>query len=369
MILLTPGPTAVPESIRASMGTETIHHRTKEFEAIFADTREKLKKLFGMPEALMLVSSGTGAMEGALLNLTHSKALTVNGGKFGERFGKIAKAFNIPFKEIVVEWGESVAVDAIVNAVKEDDSIDAIFIQISESSTGVRHPVEDIAKAVKSINPNIMVVADGITAVGVEPIDSQNIDCLITGSQKALMLPPGLAMMGLSDAAVAKIESRPAGFYFNLSTELKNQRKNTTAWTAATTLTIGLQKVLSELFEYGVDKKYTEIAKIAKATRAALDAIGLKQYPKNPALSMSTYKFDGANTLRKILQNEFKVNIAGGQDHLNDKIFRINHMGFVEIYHASWAVESIEIAMEKMNIRKFDASASMAFARSFFLEG
>lgn len=369
MILLTPGPTAVPESVRAAMSTETIHHRTKEFEAIFANTRDMLKKLFGMPEALMLVSSGSGAMEGAVLNLTHKKALTINGGKFGERFGKIAKAFNTPYTEIVVEWGESVTVDAVLEEIKKDGEIDAIFIQISESSTGVRHPVEEMAAAVKKINPNIMIVADGITAVGVEYIDVSNIDCLITGSQKALMLPPGLAMMGLSDAAVAKIEAKPAGFYFNLATELKNQRKNTTAWTAATTLTIGLEKVLTDLFAQGIDKKYEEIAKIAKATRAALDAIGLKQYPKNPALSMSTYELDGANALRKLLQNEFKVNIAGGQDHLNDKIFRINHMGYVEVYHAAWAVEAIEIAMEKLNMRKFDASASKAFAKSFYLEG
>ncbi len=369
MILLTPGPTAVPETVRAAMSTETIHHRTKEFEAIFASTRDMLKKLFGMPEALMLVASGSGAMEAAVLNLTHKKALTVNGGKFGERFGKIAKAFNIDYKEVVVEWGESVSVEAIVNEIKNDSSIDAIFIQISESSTGVRHPVEAIAAEVKKINPAVMIVADGITAVGVEYIDVTNIDCLITGSQKALMLPPGLAMMGLSDAAVAKIEAKPAGFYFNLATELKNQRKNTTAWTAATTLTIGLNKVLADLLEQGLENKFREIEKIAKATRAALDAIGLKQYPKNPALSMSTYRLDGANALRKLLQNEFKVNIAGGQDHLNDKIFRINHMGYVEVYHAAWAVEAIEIAMEKLNIRKFDASASRAFARSFYLEG
>ena len=369
MILLTPGPTAVPEAVRAAMSTETIHHRTKEFEAIFESTREMLKKLFNLPEVLMLSSSGTGAMEGAVLNLTHKKALTVNGGKFGERFGKIAKAFEIDYVEHKVEWGESAKVEDLVQIVKNDPSIDALFIQISESSTGVRHPVEEIAAALKAINPDIIVAADGITAVGVEHIDVSNIDCLITGSQKALMLPPGLAMMGLSEKAVAKIESRPKGYYFNLAIELKNQRKNTTAWTAATTLTQGLNKVLSDLFAYGIDKKYAEIKKTAEATRAALDAIGLKQYPKNPALSMSTYELDGANTLRKLLQNEFKVNIAGGQDQLNDKIFRINHMGYVEVYHAAWAVEAIEIAMEKLNMRKFDASASRAFAQTYFLKG
>lgn len=369
MILLTPGPTAVPESIRAAMSIETIHHRTKEFEAIFADVREGLKKLFCMSEALTLVSSGSGAMEAAVLNLTRSKALTVNGGKFGERFGKIAKAYGLPYAEIVVEWGDSVTVESVMEQIDKDPSIDALFVQVCESSTGVRHPVEEIAKAVKSVNKNIMVIADGITAVGVESINAENIDCLITGSQKALMLPPGLAMMGLSEAAIIKIEEKPAGFYFNLATELKNQRKNTTAWTAATTLTIGLQKVLSDLFADGVEARYAKIKKIAEATRAALDAIGLKQFPKNPAVSMSTYECEGANALRKLLQNEFGVNIAGGQDHLNDKIFRINHMGYVEIYHAAWAVESIEIAMDKLGVRKFDGCASRAFATSYYLKG
>lgn len=367
MILLTPGPTAVPEYARVAMSGETLHHRTKEFEAIFADVREMLKQLFNMPEALMLSSTGSGAMEACMLNLTHSKALTVNAGKFGERFGKIAKAYNLPYSEIVVPWGKSVTIDEVINAIKNDEAIDTICIQISESSTGVRHPVEAIAKAAKAIRPNISIIADGITAVGVEPIDVSNIDALITGSQKALMLPPGLAMIGLSDAAVAKIEAKPAGFYFNLAIELKNQRKNTTAWTAATTLIQGLRAVLKGQIEFGLDNVYAKTAKMAKATRAALDALGLKEYPENPALSMSTYYYEGANALRKKLQNDFGVNIAGGQDALNDKIFRINHMGYVEVYHAAWAVQAIETALAQLGVREFDGSAAKRFSEVYYL--
>jgi aspartate aminotransferase-like enzyme len=367
MILLTPGPTAVPEFARVAMSGETLHHRTKEFEAIFANVRAMLLKLFDMPETLMLSSTGSGAMEACLLNLTHSKALTINGGKFGERFGKIAKAYEKPYTEIVIPWGESVSAEQVLGALRADETIDSICIQISESSTGVRHPVEDIAKAAKALRPDISIIADGITAVGVEKIDTSNIDALITGSQKALMLPPGLAIIGLSHHAVAKIEAKPAGYYFNLAIELKNQRKNTTAWTAATTLIQGLQSVLWQQFEIGLDNVYAKNAKIAAATRAGLDAIGLVQFPKNPALSMSTYSFDGANTLRKILQNEFSVNIAGGQDALNDKIFRINNMGYVEVYHAAWAVQSIETALAKMGVRKFDGTAARRFSEVCYL--
>ncbi|RLA83902.1 MAG: aminotransferase, partial [Epsilonproteobacteria bacterium] len=195
-MLLTPGPTAVPEFVRTAMSGETLHHRTPEFENIFKNTRELLLELFDLPEAVMLASSGTGAMEACITNLTHKKALTINSGKFGERFGKICDAHNIPFTEIKHEWNIPASIQEITNIVQNDNEIDAIFIQICESAGGLRHPVEDIAKAVKNINKDISIVADGITAVGVEKIDTTNIDALITGSQKALMLPPGLSMIG-----------------------------------------------------------------------------------------------------------------------------------------------------------------------------
>ena len=196
-MLLTPGPTPVPEFVRKAMADITIHHRTPEFEAIFAQTRELLFELYGMDEVVMLASSGSGAMEACVTNLTHKKALTINSGKFGERFGKICKAFDIKYSEIKNEWNTPVCVEDVVEAIKNDSEIDAIFIQICESAGGLRHPVEEIAKRVKEINKNITIVADGITAIAVEKIDTTNLDAVITGSQKALMLPPGLAMIGL----------------------------------------------------------------------------------------------------------------------------------------------------------------------------
>lgn len=212
-MLLTPGPTPVPEFVRKAMADITIHHRTPEFEAIFAQTRELLFELFGMDEVVMLASSGSGAMEACVTNLTHKKALTISSGKFGERFGKICKAFDIAYTEITNEWNTPVSVEAVVEAVKNDSEIDAIFIQLCESAGGLRHPVEEIAQEVKKINKDIMIIADGITAIGVEKIDTTNLDAVITGSQKALMLPPGLAIIGLSNAAVSKIETKARGFY------------------------------------------------------------------------------------------------------------------------------------------------------------
>ena len=228
-MLLTPGPTPVPEFVRKAMADVTIHHRTEEFEAIFKNTRELLLETFNLPEVVMLASSGTGAMEACITNLTHKKALTINSGKFGERFGKICKAFNLEYEEIKNEWNTPVSVEAVVDAIKTDETIDAIFIQICESAGGLRHPVEKIAAEVKKINKNIMIVADGITAIGVEKIDTTNLDAVIAGSQKALMLPPGLAMIGFSNKAVEKIQAKSSGYYFNLSTEIKKQKTNTTA--------------------------------------------------------------------------------------------------------------------------------------------
>lgn len=365
-MLLTPGPTPVPEFARKAMSDITIHHRTPEFEAIFEETRKLLLEIFDMDEVLILSSSGTGAMESCVQNLTRKKALTINSGKFGQRFGKICEALGIDYKEIKNEWDTPVLVDDIIDAINTDSSIDSIFVQICESAGGLRHPIEKIVEEVKKINPNIMIVADAITAIGVEKIDTSNIDALIAGSQKAFMLPPGISMIGLSKKAIEKIQSQPKGFYFNLATELKNQRKNTTAWTPATTLIIGLKAVLEKLKMIGFQNLYENTSLRAKASRDSLQAIGFSIYPKNPANAMTTIFSEKSNEIRKILKNKYQVDIAGGQDHLAGKIFRINHMGLVEDFETSWALNSIELAIDELGIRTFDGTANKIFAEKMF---
>lgn len=365
MLLFTPGPTPVPEEIRLAMASKTIHHRTPEFEAIFAKTRELLLELYGMDEVVMLASSGTGAMEAAVLNLCHQKALTINAGKFGERFGKICAAFDKPYTELTYEWDTPSCAEDVAEALCQDEAIDAICIQVCESAGGLRHPVEEIAREAKKIRPDIMVIADGITAVGVEPINVTHIDALISGSQKALMLPPGLAMIGLSQKAVIKIGAGK-GYYFNLASEIKNQRKNTTAYTAATTLIIGLGAILEKIKKEGFEKLYEQTKKRAIATQEALKAIGLSIYPKVPALSMTTIINDKAEEIRKILKNRYQVNVAGGQDRLKGKIFRINHMGLIEPYEALWAVNAVELALADLGQRSYDGTAGRIFNEIYF---
>ena len=212
-----------------------------------------------------------------------------------------------------------------------------------------------------------MIVADGITAIGVEKIDTTNLDAVITGSQKALMLPPGLAIIGLSNDAVAKIEKKSRGFYFNLATEIKQQRKNTTAWTAATTLIIGLREILSSIKNNGgFDALYANTALRAKSSREALKAIGCKIYPNTPADAMTTVYTEHAPAIRKILKTKYGVNIAGGQDHIKSLIFRINHMGLVEDNEAAWVLNTIELALDELNIREFDGTANKVFSTNMF---
>jgi aspartate aminotransferase-like enzyme len=366
MLLFTPGPTPVPQNIRNAMSDETMHHRTPEFEAIFEKTRKHLLKLLDTDEVVMIASSGTGAMEASVTNLCRNTLLSINSGKFGERFGKIADAHGLKNIEIKNEWDTPVSVEAVIEAVKSNADIDAIAVQISESAGGLRHPVEEIAKAVKEVNPNIMIIADGITAVGVERIDVSHIDCLLAGSQKALMLPPGLAILGLSNAAVQKIGAG-VGYYFNLASEIKKQKQNTTAYTAATTLIIGLLEVFETIErEGGVGVLYCNTARRAKATRAALEAIGLHSYPKVPARSMTTIDDKDASKIRSALKEEYGVNVAGGQDHLKGKIFRINQMGLIAPYESIWVVNAIELILHRIGRLEYAGIASKVYNETYF---
>ncbi len=368
MLLFTPGPTPVPERIRQVMAAPTIHHRTPEFTKIFKETRELLLDLLDMRDAVIFASTGTGAMEACVTNLCKNKALVVNAGKFGERFVKIAQAFGKDVVEIKYDWDTAAKKDDVVQAIRENPDIDAFFIQICESSGGLRHPVEDIAAAIKAIDPQITVVADGITAVGVEPVDTTNIDALITGSQKALMLPPGLSMVGLSNHALSKLD-KGHGFYFNMATELKKQREGTTAYTAATTLIIGLREVLTILIkEIGLDEIYDQTDRRASATRVALEGLGLQIYPEKPSNAMTAIYDEQAEDIRKILKNRYGVNVAGGQEHLKGKLFRINHMGLIEPYEAAWVVDSVEKALNDLGRLEYRGEANRIFNNIYYFE-
>ncbi|GAA9446839.1 alanine--glyoxylate aminotransferase family protein [Helicobacter pylori] len=367
MLLFTPGPVAINEEMRSSFSQPMPHHRTKDFEKIFQSVRENLKKMTGLEEVLLLSSSGTGAMEASVVSLCQKELLFVNAGKFGERFGKIAKAHSIKAHELVYEWDTPAQVDGILNAFKANPNIDAFCIQACESSGGLRHPVEKIAQAIKETNPNVFVIVDAITALGVEPLEITHVDALIGGSQKAFMLPPAMSLIALSQKAIERIEERNVGFYFNLKSELKNQRNNTTSYTAPILHTLGLQRYF-ELVQNlgGFEALYKETKRVALAAQKAVLALGLKIFPKSPSLSMTTIINEHAKELRNLLKEKYQVQFAGGQEPYKDTLIRINHMGIIPVYKSAYALNALELALNDLNLREFDGVANTTFLKQYY---
>ncbi|EMG99552.1 aminotransferase, class V [Helicobacter pylori GAM231Ai] len=367
MLLFTPGPVAINEEMRSSFSQPMPHHRTKDFEKIFQSVRENLRKMTGLEEVLLLSSSGTGAMEASVISLCQKELLFVNAGKFGERFGKIAKAHSIKAHELVYEWDTPAQVDEILNALKANPNIDAFCIQACESSGGLRHPVEKIAKAIKETNPNVFVIVDAITALGVEPLEITHVDALIGGSQKAFMLPPAMSLIALSQKAIERIEERNVGFYFNLKSELKNQKNNTTSYTAPILHTLGLQRYF-ELVQNlgGFEALYQETKRAALATQKAVLALGLKIFPKSPSLSMTTIVSEHAKELRNLLEEKYQVQFAGGQEPYKDILIRINHMGIIPVYKSAYALNALELALNDLDLREFDGAANATFLKQYY---
>ena len=353
--LLAPGPTQVPPEVLLAMARPMIHHRAPEFATLFAQIRQDLKWLFQTEaEVLTLVSSGTGGMEAAVSNFLSpgEKALFVNGGKFGERWGKLCKTFGVQATEIKVEWGQAVDPQAIAEALKQDPSIKAVYVQASETSTGVAHDTRAIAEIVRNREQTILVV-DAITALGVFDLktDAWGIDVLVAGSQKALMLPPGLAFISVSDKAWNLADkAKNASFYFNLKKEREAQQKNQTAYTAGVSLMIGLKEVLTMLRAEGLGNVFSRHARMAQAMREGMKAAGLSLFPKqNPSDALTVVSTpDGVDgqAVYKNLREQYGITAAGGQDHLKGKIFRISHMGYIDTFDVIQALAATEMVLK-----------------------
>ncbi|MEI6805833.1 MAG: alanine--glyoxylate aminotransferase family protein, partial [Myxococcaceae bacterium] len=290
--LLAPGPTPVPDRVLSIMSRSIVHHRTPAFERIFADCIQGLKWVFQTDDDILALScSGTGAFEAIFQNFFSPGDTIINldGGKFGERWGKMAKVFGLNVVSVQVPWGESITLESVQEALKAHPDTKAVVCVASETSTGARHPYEQIGQEIKKLSDCIFVV-DAITALGVWDIQPKRdgIDVLVTGSQKAMMLPPGLAFLSVSSKAWALNQSsKMPRFYFDLAKEKKAQAQNQTAYTPAVSLMVGLQEALLMMQEEGLPNIFSRHARMAKATRAAVVALGLKVFPKNPADSLT----------------------------------------------------------------------------------
>lgn len=377
--LLAPGPTAVPERVLLDMAMPIMHHRTSEFSKIFADVRENIKKLFGTKEdVIILAGSGTAAMEASIVNTLNQgdKVLIVNAGKFGQRWGEIARAFKLETVSLDIEWGLSADPRAIEEKLIENPDIKAVFIQASETSTTAYHPIEEIAK-LTSIRENTLLVVDGITSVGVmeTKMDEWGVDIFISGSQKAFMLPPGLSFIGMSKKAwkMAETCTMPK-YYLNLKKELKSQKENTTAWTPGVSLIVGLRTSLDMMISEGLENVYKRHRINADATRAAVKSMGFqllaKNIPSNAATGLILPEgFDGGKFV-KFMRENAGLTYAGGQDHLKGKILRISHLGYHDVFDTITAISGLEMGFRKFGLDvAFGAGVSAAqevFFKSMF---
>jgi len=367
--LLAPGPTQIPPEVLLKMAEPIIHHRNPLFEAVVEEVRANLKYLFGTKnEVLIFASSGTGAMEGAVTNVLSpgDKAVVVRAGKFGERWANIARAYGVETITIDIPWGENLDPLIIEKTLMEHPDAKAVYTQATETSTGARFPIKEIAGIVKNY-PDTLMVVDGITGVGVFelPQDAWGIDILVGGSQKALMLPPGLAFAGVSNKAwVFTKTSKIPKFYFNWAKELSNLEKNQTNFTPAISLIIGLRESLRMIKEEGLENIYQRIDVLAQATREGAMALGLKIFAKSPSPAVTAIVapegIDG-QAIYKTLWKKYGVTGAGGQDQLKGKVFRIATLGYADTYDVITAISALEFTLRDLGY-KFPMGAGVGKA-------
>lgn len=355
--LLAPGPTPVPPEVLLSMAMPIIHHRSPDFLPVLDSAKKGLQWLYQTNnDVLILASTGTGGMVGSVNNFFNpgDKVLVINGGKFGERWTKIAHSYGLKVEEIVVEWGYSIKPAAVEAALKKDPEIKGVFVQATETSTGVYHDIEGLGKVVKNY-PGALFIVDAISALIAQDIktDEWAIDIMIGGSQKGLMLPPGLAFVSVSDKAWKKNEtSKMPRFYFNFKKERENLAKNQTNFTSAVTLIIGLNEAIKILQKEGLENVFKRHERLALATREAVKALGLgiysKESPSNSVTAIEMPEGIDGQLVYKTLREKYGITGAGGQDRVKGKIFRLAHLGYADIFDVITGIAALEMVLKHL---------------------
>lgn len=367
--LMTPGPTQVPEEALLALARQVAHHRTPEFRALFAEVLAGLKEVFQTSsDVIVLASSGTGAMEAAVTNVVPrgGKAIVLDAGNFAHRWVNICQAYGIEVVRHAVEWGEAVQPDDVAALLEKHPDTVAVYGTLMESSTGVGHDVKAIAQVVAPTKA--LYVVDGISGAGVMECrtDAWGIDVLVVGSQKALMMPPGLAFLAVSEAAWKQIETvKPQAYYFDLKQHRKKIKEGPdTPWTPAHTMIAALAENLKLIRAAGMEAIWERARVLSRATRAGVAAIGLEPFAARPADGLTAVRFpeglDGSK-FTKLLETRFGIKVAGGQGDLKGKIFRIAHMGIVDELDILSTLSAIELVLDEMG-RTVEFGASTAAA-------
>jgi aspartate aminotransferase-like enzyme len=355
--LLAPGPTPVPPEALLAMAMPIIHHRSPDFLPILESAKKGLQWLCQTKnDVLIICSTGTGGMVGAVNNFFSpgDRALVVNAGNFGQRWTNICRSYHLSVEEIKIDWGYAVRPEDVEKALRKDPAIKGVFVQASETSTGVYHDIKALAEIVKRYDNTILVV-DAISALVAHDLkmDEWGIDVLIGGSQKGLMLPPGLAFVGISDKAWAHAEKAASPkFYFNFKKERESLAKNQTSFTSPVTLIIGLNESLKLLRGEGLDRAIGRHERLARATREAAKAIGLdmftKESPSNAVTAINAPAGMDGQGIYKNLRVKYGITAAGGQGQAKGKIFRIAHLGYAGTFDVITAIAGVEMVLKGM---------------------
>ncbi len=337
--LMIPGPTPVPERVLLALARHPIGHRTKGFSKTFREVTDRLSWLHQTKqEVLTLATSGTGAMEAAIINLLSpgDKVLCLVNGKFGERWGKVAQAFGMNVEVLSAEAGEPIDTAQVAERLQADSerAYKAVIVTHSETSTGVLNDLETIAKLTKA-HGEALIIVDAVTSLGATsvPMDDWGLDAVASGSQKAYMIPPGLGFVALSERAwMAQKTARCPRFYMDLAKYRKSLKEDTTPFTPAIGLVLGLHESLQMLENEGLEALFARHARLRHGVRAGVTALGMMPFVReekyaSPAISaVSTL---AAEKIRSHMSKHYDIDLAGGQDELKGQIFRIGHLGFV----------------------------------------
>lgn len=373
--LFTPGPCAVPEEVLLEMARPFHHHRTDWFKDLMKHAVTRLQQvLCTRNDVIIVTGSGTAAAEAAIVGCCGggSKLLTIEAGKFGQRWGEIAQQYGISVTRHAVEWGQTIDPNWIADALKRDPAITAVTVVHSETSTATKCDLAAIGRIVSGAGK--LLIADCITSAGCMPLkpDEWGVDVVITGSQKALMVPPGLGVLSLSAKAWQAIEANKSqhAYYLNLNKARKSAAEFDTPFTPAHLLVRGLVKALDILLSEGMENVWKRVAAMAAASRAAGEAIGMKTFSASPSDSVTALCPPAGITVKDIrndLEARYGIESAGGQDSLKGKILRIGHMGDVDSMDTLLAVGALEQVLYKRG-HKFDLGAGVTAAQKVFAE-
>ena len=376
--LMTPGPTPVPPEVLLSQAKPMIHHRTPEYTEIFVSVIEDLKHIFQTEnDCFVFASSGTGAMEAAVANLfsPKDKVIVTNNGKFGDRLVNIAQIYGLEVKELKYEWDQVVNPQDIKGLLDQDKDIKGVLVVQSETSTGILNDVKAIGELVRD-HPAVFVV-DSITGLGAVEVktDEWHLDVVMSGSQKGLMLPPGLACLSVSYKAWQKVkDSTLPKFYFSLEKAKKafDKASPQNPFTPPVSLIVGLGEALKMMRQEGLDHIIRRHALLAEATRAGVEALGLELFapPEGRGNAVTPVNVpDGVDGKRlvKIMSDEHGITIAGGQDHLKGKIFRVGHLGYIDKFDIITTLSGLEMTLAELG-HPVGLGKGVAAAQKVFLD-